>query len=151
MISFFCSHFLLWLNSINHFYLHWLLQNLSKSMGMVILTSLGFDPGPEPYGVWTNLDLSVDEISHLWHHISIFYNLSVGCVIYKAWLNIPVKGDTLALLAGGQGGQLGSSPCMVWEAMHIRHFFISFKNDSLGSNCINCSWSSAYFSPSFRD
>lgn len=70
--SLFYSHFPPWLKSSSYSYLHCLTQNLSKSMEMVILTLLGFGPGPEPYGAWTNLDLSGDETSHLRHCISSF-------------------------------------------------------------------------------
>lgn len=74
-------------------------------MEMAMLTSLGFAPGPKPYGAWANLDLNRDETSHLRHRISSFYNPSVRCVTYAAWVNPPAKSDTFALLAGGQSGQ----------------------------------------------
>lgn len=64
----------------------------------------------------------------------VFYNPSVRCVTYAAWVNPPAKRGTFALLAGSQSGQSCYSPCMIWEVMHIRHFLLLFKNDSLGSN-----------------
>lgn len=132
--SFFYSHFLPWLNSISYAYLYCLIQNLSKSMKMVILTLLGFGPGPEPYRAWTNLDLSGDETSHLRHCISSFLqSISKMCHICN----------------------MSESTCQEWcfcttgwwpvwsvmlfslhntRVMHIRHFLLLFENDSLGSN-----------------